>query len=299
MRILQLLTCTILSAALVLAVLGCGGGGGSTPPPTSYGTAALRGDELVFTTPQPASVLLVYANFVSTPIPSVVLSNKLFTAPSIDGTRKLDLTKITTDDSGIPTVPPPPFAPYQPDILVLNPDSTYTGDNIFENPAGTYTVTVYAQVETTTGVKNVVVPLTPEKVTLLTPGTQLQTKTVAAGGTAVFTLNLQHDGIDIDGNPATPHYDKFVVTGPASVEGWTIRYYDSQLNDITLAVTKADNGSGWVSGNVLEDASTTVTIHLTPSATQPLGATKMVMLNVASYNDLTKRDTFWGKAIVQ
>lgn len=102
-----------------------------------------------------------------------------------------------------------------------------------------------------------------------TPTAQVKSQTVKPGVTAVYELKLQNDG-----NQTQTYW----VTGPASVTGWTVQYFDalSGGNDITSSVT----GSGKTFPLTVSE-SNTFRVEVTPSsvpASPPAAATQDVIV---------------------
>jgi hypothetical protein len=107
---------------------------------------------------------------------------------------------------------------------------------------------------------------------------QTQLAIVSHGITARYHIRIQNDGADDD---------TFVITGPASADGWRITYLSQSQKDITAQVTDA----GWEAppfrGNV---PATHLWVLVTPDSSVPPDTVVELLLTAASQNDPTKKD---------
>lgn len=106
---------------------------------------------------------------------------------------------------------------------------------------------------------------------------QNRAQSVAKAQSATFVLGVQNDG------SAT---EPLIVTGPASINGWTLAYLDSNGNNITPAVTTS---TGWSTPLLAAGARTEIQLSITASA--PTTASTSVLVTAKSTDDITKKDT--------
>lgn len=288
--------CSLLFAACVgVLLIGCGGGGSSASA-TSNGTVRVDGDYLVFTPVNPAVVISAYAEFTNTTTAGAKVILAFGMPVDVKGTRKLDL-KLLTSGEGLP---PHPFPSYQPDLQYLVSGGGYEGDDTLDTPTGTFTATVYANLDSNGATKKETIA-TNVPVIMLTPGSQQQTMTVAAGTKATYTLKITHDGLDNDDDPLTLPNDAFNVFAKSSTTtGWQVEYFDAAHNNVTAQVS----GSGWVvpaagATQLKPGDSIIMTIEVTPNITQSAGTNQTLMLAVTSTHDTQRHDAFWATTVVE
>ena len=81
--------------------------------------------------------------------------------------------------------------------------------------------------------------------------------------------------------------DSFKITGPGSVNGWNVRYYESNTGaEVTSQVT----GSGWSSGTLTPGATRGIFVNVKPDSTLSLGATNTLLIKAESEADDSKID---------
>ena len=81
--------------------------------------------------------------------------------------------------------------------------------------------------------------------------------------------------------------DSFKITGPGSVAGWNVRYYESNTGaEVTSQVT----GGGWSSGTIGPGATKGIFVNVKSDATLSLGATNTLLITASSDSDNTKID---------
>jgi len=146
----------------------------------------------------------------------------------------------------------------------------------------------YCQLNTTCGVAAAAFPdlqIRPAPATdyqgdnVYFPQPQSVGQNVRRTGTASYALRMQNDGIAAD---------SITLTGPASADGWTYRYYDDSVagTEITDQVT---NG-GWTAVNLAPAATRECRVLVTPSATAPLGTINILSITATSVGNPAKAD---------
>ena len=81
--------------------------------------------------------------------------------------------------------------------------------------------------------------------------------------------------------------DSFKITGPGSVAGWNVRYYESNTGaEVTSLVT----GAGWPSGTLAPGATKGIFVNVKSDSTLSLGATNTLLITAASEADDSKID---------
>ena len=81
--------------------------------------------------------------------------------------------------------------------------------------------------------------------------------------------------------------DSFKITGPGSVAGWNVRYYESNTGaEVTSLVT----GGGWLSGTLAPGATKGIFVNVKPDATLSLGSTNTLLIKAESEADDSKID---------
>ena len=81
--------------------------------------------------------------------------------------------------------------------------------------------------------------------------------------------------------------DSFKITGPGSVAGWNIRYYESNTG---IEVTSQVTGAGWSSGTLAPGATKGIFVNVKSDSTLSLGATNTLLITASSDSDNTKID---------
>jgi len=108
---------------------------------------------------------------------------------------------------------------------------------------------------------------------------QTKTQSVNNNATAVFPLCVQNNGNTTD---------SFLITGPASGNGWTIQYYNATTGG--SAITTQVIGGGGTTGSLAPGATAEFRVEVTPDNTIVGGDGLTVGINGTSTNDGTQTD---------
>ena len=107
---------------------------------------------------------------------------------------------------------------------------------------------------------------------------QVKSQSAAPGQKVTYAFRVKNAGIQ---------NDSFKITGPGSVAGWNIRYYESNTG---IEVTSQVTGGGWSSGTLAPGGTKGISVSVKPDATLSLGSVNTLLITAASDSDNTKID---------
>ena len=107
---------------------------------------------------------------------------------------------------------------------------------------------------------------------------QTKSQNASPGQQVTYVFKVKNAG-DADGS--------FKISGPGSIAGWNIRYYESNTGtEVTSQVT----GAGWSSGTLAPGATKGIFVNVKSDSTLSLGSTNTLLITAASDSDNTKID---------